>query len=135
MLPLLVALDGRLAVVIGGGSVGRRKARTLLDAGAHVRLVCREQRPADLPDERLDWLPAEYAPDHLAGAVLAVAAGPEELNARVVADARQRGVWVCNTSDPASGDLVFPAVVRRGQVVLAVGTGGAAPGLARAIAE
>jgi precorrin-2 dehydrogenase/sirohydrochlorin ferrochelatase len=133
MLPLLVSLDGRRAVVVGGGPVGRRKAGALLDAGANVRLVCREARPAEV-SERLDWVVEEYRAAHLDGAALACACGPAELNARVVADARARGVWVHSASDPASGDLVFPAVVRRGGLLVAVGTGGAAPALARAIA-
>src|SRR5262249_7839078 len=64
---------------------------------------------------RIDWLLEDYRPAHLDGAALACACGPAELNTRVVADAKARGVWVHSASDPASGDLVFPAVVRRGR--------------------
>jgi precorrin-2 dehydrogenase/sirohydrochlorin ferrochelatase len=133
--PVLLNLTGRLALVVGGGGVGRRRARALLDAGARVRLVCLEARSADLADPGLDWLTEGYQPGHLAGAAIVCAAGPPELNARVVADAKERGVWVNSATDPGSADFVFPAVVRRGPLVLAVATGGAAPALAAAIAR
>src|SRR5207302_5517704 len=47
MYPLFLNMNGRLAVVVGGGDTGRRKARALFDAGARVRLVCLEPCPAD----------------------------------------------------------------------------------------
>jgi precorrin-2 dehydrogenase/sirohydrochlorin ferrochelatase len=130
MYPLFVDLRDRLAVVIGGGTVGRRKTASLRSAGARVRLVCLEGRPATVNDPALEWRTETYAPHHLDGAVLAFAAGPPELNARVVADCRSRGVWVNAASGEDRGDFVVPATVRRGGLVIAVSTGGAAPALA-----
>lgn len=135
MLPLFLNLTDRLVVVVGGGPVGRRKASAVLTAEGRVRLICLEPCPLDMNNPRLDWRREAYAPNHLEGASLVFAAGPPELNARIVADARARGVWVNAASEPEMGDFFLPATVRRGEFVLAVGTGGAAPVLAQFIRE
>src|SRR5262245_6426101 len=129
MYPLFLRMTGRLAVVIGGGPVGRRKAAGLLQADAHVRLVCLEPRPADLTSPNLDWLTESYQASHLEGAALVFAAATPELNRVVIADAQARNLLVCSATEPDSGDFVTASTIRRGDLIVALGTGGQVPAL------
>jgi precorrin-2 dehydrogenase/sirohydrochlorin ferrochelatase len=133
MFPLLVDLSNRLVLVVGGGAVGRRKAQALLDAGARVRLVCLEPRPADENEPRLEWRREGFSEAHLHGVCLVVAAGPAEVNQHVVREAQKQGLWVCDAAEPARGDWVMPALVRRGDLLLAISTG--VPALTRALRQ
>ena len=121
--PLFLDLTGRRCLVVGAGPVGQRKAAGLLAAGAVVRVVAPESPELS----GAEWVAAEYEPEHLDGMALVFAAGPPDVNARVVADARQRGIWVNSASDPTSGDFLLPAVRRAGRIEVAVSTAGASP--------
>jgi len=134
-MPIFLQPAGRLCVVIGGGEVGWRKARVLLEGGASVRLVCLEEKPPDLSSKALHWITGPYVPEHLNGAMLVFAAATPELNRQVVKDARARGLLVNAATDPESGDFFMPAVHRRGELTIAVGTEGMAPAVAREVRD
>src|SRR6184192_1374436 len=85
---------------------------------------------------RIHHEPRGYREGDLAGADLAfVATDAGEVNAAVAREARERGLWVNAADDPARCTFILPALVRRGDLTVAVATGGSSPALARAIRE
>lgn len=139
LFPLFVELAGRPCVVLGGGAVAERKVAGLLEAGAVVTIVSPVLTPALtalVSAGRIAHIERGYRPGDLAGASLAFAATDDgTINAAVAHEGRERGVWVNAADDPAHCDAILPAVVRRGAITIAVGTGGASPALARAVRE
>jgi len=140
--PIMLDVNGKKAVVVGGGPVGLRKARSLCEAGAAVRLITLAGPPPGAPGA---WGQAQdagelagitvineaYRGELLEGAMLVLACTDDRpLNARVAADARSIGALVNVADRPDQCDFFAPAAVSRGDVVVAVGTGGSAPALA-----
>ena len=130
--PIVLNLAGRRAVVVGGGEVALRKARALADAGARVRVVAPNLLPAFAEDGRFECLAARYEKRHLEGArVVVVATDDEAVNRQAAEDARASGALVNVVDRPEACDFIVPAQVRRGDLVIAIATGGAAPALAK----
>jgi uroporphyrin-III C-methyltransferase / precorrin-2 dehydrogenase / sirohydrochlorin ferrochelatase len=119
-LPLLLDLTGRLAVIVGGGRVGLRRSRMLLDAGARVLVI------APSPVAELAALPVTlarrgYAAGDLSGAWLAVAATDDPaVNAAVAAEAESLRIFCVRADQAAGGTARVPAVLRRGPLTLSV---------------
>ena len=133
--PVLLELTGRRAVVIGEFAVEAGKVEGLLVAGAEVTVVAKG------PEEALDRLEADprvtvhrrgyRGPADLSGAVLCVAHADEPgVRNAIAADARAAGVLVNVMDDVPNCDFAAPAIVRRGDLIVAIGTGGRAPALA-----
>ncbi len=133
--PVQLKLAGRLCVVVGGGPVGLRKIRGLLAAGARVRLVCKGLTAPEALAPEVEHVARPFCPEDLEGAFLAVAAtGDAATDQAVAAEARRRGILVSVPGDPAAGDFTLPAVVRQGDLILTVATGGRCPALAPLLA-
>ncbi|MEN4753019.1 siroheme synthase CysG [Pseudomonas sp. Ps21-P2] len=136
-LPLFHNLRGARVLVVGGGEIALRKSRLLADSGAVLRVVAPEIG-AEVREliERSggEEILRGYTESDLNGCVLIIAATDDEpLNAQVSADARQRGVPVNVVDAPALCSVIFPAIVDRSPLVIAVSSGGDAPVLARLI--
>ncbi|MCM3270904.1 precorrin-2 dehydrogenase/sirohydrochlorin ferrochelatase family protein [Paenibacillus elgii] len=137
--PAMLDLEGRPCAVIGGGRVAERKARALLEAGAHVTVVSpvfTPQLEAWAASGAVRALRERYAPGlpALAEARLVFAATDDaSVNAQVCAEAEALGKFVNAADDGAGGGFLVPAAVRRGRLTLAVSTAGASPGLAAAL--
>lgn len=119
-----------------------RKAKTLLRWGARVEVVAADPCPSLRALARARRIRLAVRPyragegGDCAGAHLVVAAtGDSRLNAVVAADARAAGALVNVVDSPALCDFVFPAVFRRGPLLVAVSTGGACPAFAAAVRD
>lgn len=134
-LPLFHRVRGETCVLIGAGSVARRKLELLLAAGAALKVVapeCNEEFTRLAGEGRLTLVQRRFQAGDLDGAVLAVAATPHALvNRAVFRAARARGIPVNVVDQPELCTVTFPAVVDRDPVCIAIGTGGASPVLAR----
>jgi siroheme synthase-like protein len=128
--PIMLLLAGRRVVLVGSGRVAQRKLDELLTCGAAVTVIAPALGEA-FDREGVTRIATPYAASCLPGATLVFACTDDAaLNARVVDDARELGVLACAVDQPADCDFFSPAVARDGEVIVAVGTGGSAPGLA-----
>jgi len=146
-LPLFLKLDGVPVVLVGGGEIGTRKARLLHAAGAVITVIApaisRELETllapaaAVLDTERPAhrWVQGPYSrPEQLQGARLVVVATPNRtLNAMISADAKVAGILVNVVDSPALCSFIFPAIVDRSPLVIAIGSNGGSPVLARQV--
>lgn len=134
-LPLFHNLRGRWVLVVGGGDIALRKARLLSEAGARLRIVAPEIDPQ--LQALVDRMGGEtrvqgYGSEQLEGVDLAIAATDDRaLNARISADAQARHLPVNVVDAPELCSVIFPAIVDRSPLVIAVSSGGHAPVLAR----
>ena len=135
-----IALHGErlTAVVIGGGSVGTRKALSLVEAGARVRVVSPDVTPALAEAERarrLSIVRESYRAGQLDEATLVIAAtDSREVNAQIAVDAHKQGKLVNITDFPDEGNFHTMALHRSGDVTIAVSAGGV-PGAAARIRD
>ncbi|NLZ17320.1 MAG: bifunctional precorrin-2 dehydrogenase/sirohydrochlorin ferrochelatase [Desulfobulbaceae bacterium] len=134
MYPVNLDIRNRLCVVVGGGAVAERKTTGLLTAGAQVRIISPELtatlRQYAL-EGRISWLSQPFAPEDVADAFLVFAAtSSPEVQAEVCTAAHRAGCLVNMVDAPELCDFHVPAILRRGDLVLAVSTAGTSPALA-----
>ncbi len=135
--PVSLNVNGKKCVVVGGGQVALRKASVLLEHGADVEVVSPDLCPelAELARNGLiGAIAREYRADDLNNAFIAIAATDDNgINRRVATAARERKVLVNVVDDAGISDFIAPSYLRRGEVTIAVSTGGKSPALARKI--
>jgi uroporphyrin-III C-methyltransferase / precorrin-2 dehydrogenase / sirohydrochlorin ferrochelatase len=139
-LPVFLDTSSGLVIVVGSGEPARGKLRLLRAAGAHVRWFSRD---VDVAEEmltlsgpgRLEISFGDPLKADLADAVAIVSAAGDALDAQIAARARRHRIPVNVVDRPELSTFIFPAIVDRGEVVVAIGTGGASPILARRLRE
>jgi uroporphyrin-III C-methyltransferase/precorrin-2 dehydrogenase/sirohydrochlorin ferrochelatase len=134
-LPIFLELNGRPAVVVGGGVVAARRAEYLVRAGARVttfasKLSDEFLRLRDLPNFRHEARDPE-AKDFEGSAICFVAAEDERLTAVGRAAAKSAGLLVNVADRPELCDFIMPSIVDRSPLAIAISTEGASPILAR----
>jgi precorrin-2 dehydrogenase / sirohydrochlorin ferrochelatase len=135
LFPAFLKLAGRRCLVVGAGPVAQEKVESLLRAGARVRVVAPDATDrvrAWARTKKIRWQSRAFRPADFSGAFLVVAAtSSPALHAKIFRLARRRGV-LCNVvDDPAHCDFYYGAVVRRGELQIAISTGGHSPALAQ----
>lgn len=122
-------------LVVGGGSVAERKVELLLECGAAVTVVsprCTDRLRHLASLGKLSLVERSYVTEDLGSAGLVISATDSSAtNAEIANQARGRGLLVNAVDDPELCSFLAPAVVRRGDLTVAISTGGRSPALAR----
>ena len=134
--PFFVKIDDGTSLVVGGGEIARHKASMLLKANANIRMVAPDLHPSTKAliegDDRITYLNREFDPADLDGVKLVIAAtDSRDVNGRVADLAKAKNIWVNAVDMPELGNLIFPSIVDRSPMIVAVGSGGRSPVLVR----
>ena len=137
--PVNLDVRNRDCLVVGGGGVGERKVKTLLECGAKITVItldATEQLKSLSSEGHIDLHIRGYQSSDLDGRFLVIGAtDDEEVNQRVSQDASVRGI-LCNIADrPKACTFVLPAIVRSGDLVIAISTSNKSPAVARSIRQ
>jgi precorrin-2 dehydrogenase len=135
--PVFLDLKNRKCVVVGGGRVAEKKIQNLRKAGAAVTVVSPRLTPAleRLKETKgIEHLRRAYKTGDLKAAFLAVAATDHRpTNEKVFREASARRIPVNAVDDPVHCTFIVPAVISRGDILIAISTGGRSPALAKAL--
>ena len=139
LFPMFVKLEGKRCLVVGAGGVGEPKIGGLIDTGACVHVIALEASDAVKGWAQAGKIRLElraFSVGDLDGALLAVVAtASRALNGSIYREAQRRGV-LCNVvDDPEYCDFYYPAVVRRGDLQIAISTNGQSPSLAQKLRQ
>jgi precorrin-2 dehydrogenase/sirohydrochlorin ferrochelatase len=139
LFPMFMKLSGKRCLVVGAGKIGEPKIGGLIDTGAriHVVAIAASDRVREWADAgKIDLELRAFSSSDLDGMFLAVVAtASRSLNERVYLEAQERGV-LCNVVDvPDLCDFFYPAVVRRGDLQIAISTAGQSPSLAQKLRQ
>jgi len=134
--PVMMNLEKRLALIIGGGSVAARKAADLFDAGALIKVISPEfnseilNMERNFPD-RVRTIRRGFSHGDLEGAFLVFSATDDpEVNALVFREAEDRNILINAVDDPPNCSFYVPSFVRRGDLIFCLSTCGASPAMA-----
>jgi precorrin-2 dehydrogenase/sirohydrochlorin ferrochelatase len=133
--PINLNLKGKKCVIVGGGKVAERKVLGLLECGADITVISPWLTPClqELWDKKkISYVPRAYNPRYLKGAHLVVASTDNaRVNRQVGERAKRLGILVNIVSAPRLSDFTVPSIIRRGDFMVTISTGGKSPALSR----
>ena len=139
LFPIFLKLEGRECLVVGAGSVAESKIRSLLEAGAKIRVIAPQASVTVTEWARAGKISRdarEFQPADLDGVFLVIAAtSSQSVNGTVFREAQSRNVLCNAVDDPGNCDFYYPAVVRRGELQIAISTAGKSPALAQKLRQ
>ena len=135
LFPAFIKLENRPCLVVGAGAIATSKIASLLRAGAHITVVAPQAKAEVVKlaaTKNIVWHQREFHTDDLRDIFLAIAAtGSASVNREVFLAAQARGILTNAVDDPPHCDFYFPAVVRRGDLQIAISTAGESPSVAQ----
>ncbi|KGP75921.1 precorrin-2 oxidase [Desulfosporosinus sp. Tol-M] len=135
--PIFIDLTAQPVLVVGGGTVALRKVQTLLQHGAYVRVVSPRLVPELkelIDDKTCFWLKKDYSTEDIQEAILVFSCTEkEEVNVQVANDANAQHRPVNVVDDPEKCSFIVPSIMERGDLKIAVSTGGSSPIVARQV--
>lgn len=137
--PVYLNITNKRCVVVGGGDVAERKAQRLLVCGAHVVVIggtLTKGLERMKKEGAIDHIHKDYEEAYIHDAFLIIGATDcDEVNAKISEDAKKAGVMVNIVDDPEKCDFILPALFQRGDLMVAISTGGKSPALAKKLRE
>ena len=134
--PINLDVTDKKALVVGGGQIAYRKVKDLASCGASVTVVSPRFCAALLRMKGIQRLKREYKKTDIRGACVVVSAtDSQKVNRRVSEHADSVGIPVNVVDQPALCSFIVPALLSRGELLIAISTGGASPAMARRLRE
>ncbi|KMY54314.1 hypothetical protein AC623_10545 [Bacillus sp. FJAT-27231] len=136
--PVMLNIAGKKAVVVGGGPVAARKARSLIEAGALVEVISPEIAEAMeelLNDHNIRWRKKEFTPADLTDAFIVMAATNSQETNELIQRSASSYQLVNRVDDSKESSFIVPASFKKDQLCVAVSTHGASPALSKRIIQ
>jgi len=134
--PILLNIEERIVVIIGGGAIAYRKINDLLQTGAIIRIISPEihkgiEELYKINFNRIEIVKRSYRHGDLEGAILVYSAtNCRDINSKVFKEAESRKIFLNSVDDPSNCSFYVPSTMRRGDLILSISTSGASPAMA-----
>ncbi|AOM42496.1 siroheme synthase CysG [Xenorhabdus hominickii] len=138
-LPLFVELKARSVLLVGGGEIASRKSSLLLRTGAKLKIVAPElhlELQQRYQKGEFEWLQGTFKPEYLAGVFLVIAATDDSiLNEYIFTEANNRSILVNVVDNQPLCSAIFPSIIDRSPIMVAISSAGKAPVLTKSLRE